>query len=118
MSKQIIHIDAQPDIRKLVDLIKAVLNIPSSKEDTYESKHMEAAGELVQKIRPDVILLNIHAPGLDGEEFFARAGSSASLNGIVQLLTLARSKAEIAEPDTREGCDAYITKEMGKIDPL
>lgn len=118
MSKQIIHIDAQPDIRKLVDLIKAVLNIPSSTEDTSESKHIEAAGELVQKIRPDAILLNIQAPGLDGEELFARAGSSASLNGIVQLLTLARSKAEIAEPGTREGCDAYITKEMGKIDPL
>lgn len=79
---------------------------------------METARELVQKIRPDAILLNIHAPGLDSEAFFERAGSSSSLNGIVQLLTRARSKAEIAEPGTREGCDAYITKEMGKIDPL
>lgn len=118
MPKQdhIVHIDAQPDIEKLLDLVKAVLNIPEHAIDPSESAHVEAAGNLVKKIRPDAILLNINAPGLDSEEIFARAGSSSSLNGIVQLLTRARRQDQNAQAKPREGCEAYITQKVEKLE--
>ncbi|WP_439114155.1 hypothetical protein [Hydrogenophaga sp.] len=118
MSDRIVHIDAQPDIAKLVDLIKAALDIPASPVDPRESEHVAAANALVQKMRPDAILLNINVPGLDGDEVFARAGSSASLGGIVQLLTRARRKGAGPAPAGRAGCDAYITKDVGKLDSV
>lgn len=117
MQDHIVHIDAQPDVEKLLALVKAVLNIPAHAFDPSESKHVEAATDLVQKIRPDAILLNINAPGLDSEEIFARAGSSASLSGIVQLLARARRHHASAQTGAREGCDAYITRKVEKLDP-
>lgn len=118
MSERIVHIDAQPDIAKLIDLIKAALDIPASPIDPDESAHVAAANALVQKMRPDAILLNINVPGLDGAEVFARAGSSASLGGIVQLLTRVRRTGDGPGPTAREGCDAYITKDVGKLDSV
>ena len=116
MPEQIVHIDAQPDIQKLLDLIKAVLNIPAHEIDPSESEHLAAANQLIQNIRPDAILLNIQAPGLDSEEIFARAGNSSSLSGIVQLLTRARRQDLGAHSSLREGCDAYITQKAGNLE--
>lgn len=116
MQDHFVHIDAQPDIEKLLALVKAVLNIPAHVSDPSESAHKEAANALLQKIRPDAILLNINAPGLDSEEIFARAGSSSSLNGIVQLLARARLQESNAQPGGREGCDAYITQRVEKLE--
>lgn len=117
MQEHVVHIDAQPDIQKLLDLVKAVLNIPAQEIDPSESAHVAAANQLIQNIRPDAILLNIQAPGLDSEEIFTRAGNSSSLNGIVQLLTRARREEADAQANKREGCDAYITQKVEKLEP-
>lgn len=116
MQDHIVHIDAQPDIEKMLALVKAVLNIPAHNRDPSESAHVEAANELVKKIRPDAILLNINAPGLDSEEFFARADSSSLLNGIVQLRPRAQRQDSPAQTGPREGCDAYITRKVEKLE--
>ncbi|MFW2357574.1 hypothetical protein [Hydrogenophaga sp.] len=119
MPDQILHIDAKPDIHTLMEMVKAVLNIPADTPDPIESAHIEKAGELVRKIGPDVILLNIHAPGLDNREVFERAEKNLSLRGIVHMLALARGKGlkptPTPTPTTREGCVTYISQKANKI---
>jgi len=117
MPDQILHIDAKPDIHTLMEMVKAVLNIPPDSPDPLESVHIDKAGELVRKIRPDVILLNIHAPGLDNKEVFERAEKNLSLRGIVQMLALARGKDLKPAPTTRDGCVTYISQKAGKVQP-
>lgn len=115
MPDQILHIDAKPDIQTLMDMVKAVLNIPADAPDPSEFSHMDKAGELVKKINPDVILLNINAPGLDNKEVFERAEKNFSLRGIVQMLALARGREQKAVPTTRDGCVTYISQKGGKL---
>lgn len=110
MPNQILHIDAKPDIHTLMDMVKAVLNIPADARDSSESVHLDKAGELVRKIQPDMILLNIHAPGLDSKEVFERAENNLSLRGIVQMLALASGKEPKATKATQDGCLTYISQ--------
>lgn len=115
MPNEILHVDAKPDIRALMDMVKAVLNIPLSEIDPSESAHIEKAGELVRKIQPDVILLNIHAPGLDNREVFERAENNLSLRGIVHMLAMAGMDDSNATLESREGCVTYISQKAGKV---
>ena len=115
MQEHTVHIDAQPDIQQMLALVKAVLEIPADAGDSSESEHMKIANELVQKIRPDVIRLNIQVPGLDNEEIFARTGGSSSLSALVQLLTQASRQDPNDHANTRDGSDAYITPKVGSL---
>ena len=110
-----VHIDAQPDIHKMLALVKAVLDVPADAVDSSESAHMKIASELVQKIRPDVIRLNIQVPGLDNEEIFARTGGSSSLSALVHLLAQASRQDPKDHATTRDGSDACITPKVGSL---
>jgi hypothetical protein len=115
LQEHTVHIDAQPDIQKMLALVKAVLDVPADAVDSSESAHMKIANELIEKIRPDVIRLNIQAPGLDNEEIFARTGGSSSLSALVQLLTQAPRQDPKDHATTRDGSDAYISPKVGSL---
>ena len=115
MPDQILHIDAKPDIQNLMEMVKAVLNIPPDTADPLESAHIDKAGELVRKIRPDVILLNIHAQGLDNKEVFERAEKNLSLRGIVQMVALGRGKDLKPSQPSRDACVTYISQKADKL---
>lgn len=115
MPDQILHIDAKPDIQTLMDMVKAVLNITADASDPSESAHMDKADELVKKLKPDVILLNINAPGLDNKEVFERAEKNLSLRGIVQMLAMAHVREPKSALKMRDGCVTYISQKAGKV---
>ncbi len=112
MSKKIILIaDDEPYILELIRL--------SLGEDEYD--YMEATNgqevlDLVKEKKPDLILLDIMMPGLDGYEVCRRL----KLNPDTENITIAMVSAKKEDQDILTGIDkgaiAYITKPFKPIE--
>jgi DNA-binding response OmpR family regulator len=66
------------------------------------ARDAQAAWEVMKKWRPDLVLLDIHMPGLDGRQLCAAMGMKMALNDVpVIFLTAEYTHAE----DVRRGLD-------------
>jgi two-component system response regulator MprA len=70
-------------------------------------RHGAAALELIRQIQPDLILLDLTMPIMDGWSFMAQYRRSGKASGRIVLLTGHPSVREISQ---RLGADAYIGK--------
>lgn len=73
--------------------------------------------ELAQKERPDLVLLDISIPGMDGWTLTRRLKDDAETNGIPVIALTAHALPEHRERAREAGCDAYLTKPIspGKV---
>ena len=69
----------------------------------------EALAE-VEKTRPDLVLLDILMPGLDGIEVCRRIKENPSTSDIPIVMVSARSEQDVVERAFRAGCNDYLTK--------
>ncbi len=66
--------------------------------------------EKAQKVRPDLVLLDINMPNMDGVECCRRLKLSAETNRIkVIMVTSAEDRNQVRQAFDA-GCDAYVTK--------
>lgn len=87
MPDTIVVVDDEPDIRKLIKLIKLILDVNPDESCPFEASHIEEASRLVaQHFKPDVIRLDIKINGLDLANIFERMSSEPSLK-LSSLLT-------------------------------
>ena len=111
--KRILVVDDDPAI---VTLFADVLEIEGG-YDVQTARSGFAAGLAVAKWRPDLILLDVHMPGMDGFEVLDRVqGAEASANVPVILCTAYYEKLE-QRPDIRDRVVAVLTKPVG-VDTL
>ena len=66
------------------------------------------AGEAVAAFRPDLIVLDVLLPGMDGEQVLARLRSDGSSIPVVMLTALDRPRLKVGALDA--GADDYVTK--------
>ncbi len=71
--------------------------------------------ELAEKIRPDIILMDMRMPELDGYEATKRLKANAALNAIPVIAVTASSFRE-EEARARKACDGFIRKPFNRAE--
>ncbi len=105
MSKRILVIEDQEDNRQILrDLLT------SADFEVIEAVDGEAGLAAAATHRPDLILMDIQLPGLDGYEATRRLKADAALRAIPVIAVTSYGLAGDADKAPAAGCDAYISK--------
>jgi len=105
MSKRILVIEDHEDNRRILrDLLT------SAGYEPIEAVTGEEGVVLAETHRPDLILMDIQLPGLDGYEATRRIKANPALRRIpvIAVTSYALSGDEVKAKEA--GCDAYVTK--------
>ena len=105
MSKRILVIEDHEDNRRILrDLLT------SAGYEPIEAVSGEEGVALAEAHRPDLILMDIQLPGLDGYEATRRIKANPALHHIpiIAVTSYALSGDEVKAKEA--GCDAYVTK--------
>ena len=103
--KLVLHIDDEPDIRTL---IKAALEVTGLEVASAEDG--PAGIKMARKERPDVVLLDIRMPTLDGFETLAALRKLPEMKGVPVLMLTALSQLKDVERAMGQGADGYVLK--------
>ena len=112
MSAKIAVVEDNPDNRLLVQTIL---------EDLYELSEYETGLEAVaglQEDRPDLVLLDISLPEMDGPEVLAWIREHPDLNDLPVIALTAHAMAGDREKFLQQGFDDYVTKPILDEDVL
>jgi two-component system, cell cycle response regulator DivK len=105
MSQRILVIEDQPDNRQILrDLLT------SADFEVIEAEDGEAGVAAASAHRPDLILMDIQLPGIDGYEATRRIRADAVLRAIPIIAVTSYALIGDAEKARSAGCDAYISK--------
>jgi two-component system, cell cycle response regulator DivK len=105
MSKRILVIEDQKDNRQILrDLLT------NADFEVIEAVNGEDGVAAAVAQRPDLILMDIQLPGLDGYEATRRIKADAALRAIPVIAVTSYGLAGDAEKARAAGCDDYISK--------
>jgi signal transduction histidine kinase len=82
-------------------------------EDGHRVRTAASGAEALQKVderEPELVLLDVSMPGMDGVEVLRRLRTRRGGGPAVIMLTAARREPQAIESGLREGADAYLTK--------
>lgn len=106
---KILVVDDEPDILKVVTFI-----LKKSGYDTFSAVDGKEALDMVKDKKPDLILLDLRLPVMDGNEVCRRIKSDDSLKTIPVLLLTASGADTVAQKTKTLGADDYIIKPFSK----
>jgi two-component system, cell cycle response regulator DivK len=105
MSQRIMVVEDQEDNRQILrDLLG------NNGYDLIEAWDGETALTTVASQRPDLILMDIQLPGIDGYEVTRRIKADPALRAIPIIAVTSYALSGDAEKAFEAGCDAYVTK--------
>ena len=105
MSKRILVVEDQPDNRRILrDLLG------NAGYELIEAETGEEALTAIEAQRPDLILMDIQLPVMDGYEATRRIRSNPELNSIPIIAVTSYALAGDEAKALAVGCNAYVTK--------
>lgn len=105
MKKRILVVEDQEDNRQILrDLLS------NSGYEIFEARTGEEAIALAASLRPDLILMDIQLPVLDGYEASRRIKANPDLRMIPIIAVTSYALSGDEEQARRAGCDAYVSK--------
>jgi len=105
MRKRILVIEDQEDNRQIVrDLVTA------SGYELIEATTGEEGLEVAARERPDLILMDIQLPGIDGYEVTRRIKADPKLRHIPIIAVTSYALSGDDKKAFAAGCDSYVTK--------
>jgi two-component system cell cycle response regulator DivK len=105
MSKRILVVEDQEDNRQIIrDMLAA------TDYEITEAEDGEEALAAVAKERPDLILMDIQLPVMDGYEATRRIKADPSLRSIPIIAVTSYALSGDNEKANAAGCDDYVTK--------
>jgi two-component system, cell cycle response regulator DivK len=104
MSKILVVEDQEDNRRILRDLLTA------QGFEMVEAHDGESAHPLASKERPDLILMDIQLPGLDGYEATRRIKADSALKGIPVIVVTSYALSGDEAKARAAGCDDYVAK--------
>ena len=110
---RVLIVDDDPLIRHVV---RAVLEDGSY--DLDEAASGEEALRVAAGHPPDVVLLDVMMPGIDGFEVAARMKKDARLKGAVVVMLTAKDAPEDRRRGMEAGADVYFTKPFSPLELL
>ncbi len=103
--KTILYVEDNPDNRLLV---RRILSVHGYR--LLEAEHASKAMEILQHEIPDLILMDINMPGMDGYTLTAKLRRIPSLATIPVIALTANVMKGDRERTLEAGCDGYIQK--------
>jgi DNA-binding NarL/FixJ family response regulator len=110
----VIRVVVADDQAAVRDGLVALLSVTAGVEVVGEAADGAAAVAAAEALRPDVVLMDLRMPGVDGVEATRRIGQSAPGVRVVVLTTHA-DDASILKA-LRAGATGYLTKESGRAE--
>ncbi|HVM00074.1 MAG TPA: response regulator [Egibacteraceae bacterium] len=107
----VLVVDDDPVIRELLRTLLDLEGIAYS-----EAKDGPSALARMRATRPDLVLLDVMMPGMDGFEVCARLRADPALRGIGVILLTARASVFDRERGEAVGADAYLTKPFSPLE--
>jgi two-component system, OmpR family, response regulator len=105
--KRILVVDDEPSITRLLKLNLEQTNDYVVRAENDSEKAMAAAAEF----HPDLILLDVMMPGLDGGELASRFQANPKLKGVpIVFLTAAATKSEVYARGGKVGGLPFLAK--------
>ncbi len=101
----ILVVDDNPVNLKLTDVV-----LRSDGYNVYPAEDAEQALELLRTLHPDLMLVDIQLPGMDGLELTRRLKQDAATRDVVVVALTAFAMQGDAQKAFDAGCDGYITK--------
>ena len=105
MSKRILAIEDHEENRRILRILLA-----SAGYDLLEAVTGEEGLSLAERERPDLILMDIQLPGLDGYEVTRRIKANPELRHIPIIVVTSYALSGDDVKAFEAGCDAYVTK--------
>lgn len=101
----VLVVEDSSSVRRLIEVCLRVLDV------TISSANDGVAGlEAIRSSKPDVVVLDIGLPGLDGWEVLRRLREDASTQDLKVLVLTAHAQPEMADRAEQGGADAFMTK--------
>jgi two-component system, cell cycle response regulator DivK len=105
MSQRVLVVEDQVDNRQILrDLLT------SANFEVIEAVDGEAGLTAAAAHRPDLILMDIQLPGIDGYEATRRLKADAALHAVPVIAMTAYELNEAEDKARAAGCDAYMAK--------
>jgi two-component system cell cycle response regulator DivK len=105
MNKRILVVEDQEDNRQIIrDMLSA------TDYEIMEAESGEQALEAVAKQRPDLILMDIQLPGMDGYEATRRIKADPALRSIPIIAVTSYALSGEEQKARAAGCDEYVPK--------
>lgn len=104
-------IDDEPDV-----LMLCRVNLELAGHQVLEASNGVAGLKLALGERPDVIVLDVMLPELDGLSVLAALTSEASTRDVPVILLTARTQLEDRRAAWRAGCAEYLTKPFSPVE--
>jgi CheY-like chemotaxis protein len=98
-------IEDSPSVRRLIEVCLRVLDV-----DVISAKDGVRGLAEARKTRPDVIVLDIGLPGMDGWEVLKRLRTDITTQTIKVLVLTAHAQPEVAAQANEVGADDFMTK--------
>ena len=105
MSKRILVVEDQPDNRQIIRDMLARIDY-----EITEAENGEEALTAIAKQRPDLILMDIQLPIMDGYEATRRIKADASLRSIPIIAVTSYALSGEGQKARAAGCDDYVPK--------
>jgi len=104
------------DVELFLELEKSLLE--GSGYDIVTARSGEEALETLSDIDPDLMLLDLYMPGIDGDEVCRRLRQNDSWKNLPVIMVTAAGKEEEIRKCLDAGCDDYVTKPINKKELL
>jgi two-component system chemotaxis response regulator CheY len=110
---KVLVIDDEPDIRSLVSMI-----LESAGHMVVEARDGAEGLSKLQSEEPDVVLLDLRMPVIDGWEFMRRAREGDLLKGTRIIGVSAHASPDSVQEAAKAGCHGYVSKPFTMDDLL
>lgn len=102
--KKILVVDDQPEIRKLIRLTIG------SKYEVLEAANAEEASACLTEQRPDLILLDVMMPGIDGLDWCRMIKKVARLDNLRIIIVSSKTQLQDYADALAVGAEGYVAK--------
>lgn len=111
MDQRVLVIEDSASVRRLIEVCLRALDVEvSSAVDGISGL------DQIDTAEPEVVVLDIGLPGLDGWEVLSRLRENPESAGVKVLVLTAHAQPEMADRAAKGGADAFMTKPFRPID--
>jgi DNA-binding response OmpR family regulator len=92
------------------------VNLELAGHEVIEASNGEAGLELALRERPDVVVLDVMLPKMDGISVLGTLANGAQTRQVPVILLTAKTQLEDRKAGWRAGCAEYMTKPFSPVD--